>query len=661
MDSSSDEEERGADRSDEDAFQEYFGDSAEASYWVLLQYCRTRKLGEADFAALIDRVRSDIDLREMRGRPGTEAGRALSELLSDSTFLRMRAPWDCGIKILNVLTRGEKRSFFQNEAILDLRGSGSTSADMISRMLTSNTLLSKLDVEIYNRGLGTFGKSLSINTSMQKLRLRSNFSSVPFASEFVSGLKHNVGLTLLDLSHNKLGPDGARLIAGALAQNTSLRYLDVSENNIRSEGAQALAKMLETNSGLLGLNIVQNSIYDGFVAMGAALARNSSLQILQIEPGRSLQFRSALSYEKMNHLSRSDLQAIQQGLKSNSTLQTLHLGGQNWYERSEEWEDMSDYEYDHSLPLKSLICPTTGFSFLQHLSVASFPLQEEDGLALARALEADCSLRYLDINLSGSLSEASRLALCSSFGKNSSLIILEINYKADRDIYQAFGQILQQNTRLQYLHLTPEHTYRYDAPDIMPVFRALEKNTTLRKLKFYGSIQTNHLEPLTQSLRTNVSLEDFVLIPVIRYPKHSAEYLDPCNKNELDTLTHILFEIGKALRDIPRYRKLTLRGLPLRMAYFFCGMRADKNLAHRTTIFESPHGRHLSIFVAFVMGQHARLGGGSWVQRLNADCLKSVMVAYYKLPVDHFDIARVEDDYKQILKSVLDQEEFARY
>ena len=60
------------------------------------------------------------------------------------------------------------------------------------------------------------------------------------------------------MTMNGLGLDGAWAIAEALAKNTTLEVLDISANRILTDGAFEIAKSLELNKTLLTLKVGPN-------------------------------------------------------------------------------------------------------------------------------------------------------------------------------------------------------------------------------------------------------------------------------------------------------------------------------------------------------------------------------------------------------------------
>ncbi|MDX1916540.1 MAG: hypothetical protein SFT68_00950 [Rickettsiaceae bacterium] len=61
---------------------------------------------------------------------------------------------------------------------------------------------------------------------------------------FFEGLKNNTNITFIDLSNNKIGALGARVIATAIKQNHTLTSIDLSNNKIGVSGAVFIADIL---------------------------------------------------------------------------------------------------------------------------------------------------------------------------------------------------------------------------------------------------------------------------------------------------------------------------------------------------------------------------------------------------------------------------------
>lgn len=84
-----------------------------------------------------------------------------------------------------------------------------------------------------------------------------------FLKVLAEGFFRRDTLTALDLSHNKIGDTGAKLLAKLLIMPSSvLTSLDLSNNSLTSEGASFMGKALESNSVLQSLTLRLNRLHD---------------------------------------------------------------------------------------------------------------------------------------------------------------------------------------------------------------------------------------------------------------------------------------------------------------------------------------------------------------------------------------------------------------
>jgi len=88
----------------------------------------------------------------------------------------------------------------------------------------------------------------------------------------------------LDLTHNRVGPDGALSLAFCLSRNTTLRRLILRQNLVRDAGCVALARTLAaTNSTLTELNLAANGATEASaLALGQMIAANTTLCRLDV-------------------------------------------------------------------------------------------------------------------------------------------------------------------------------------------------------------------------------------------------------------------------------------------------------------------------------------------------------------------------------------------
>lgn len=91
-------------------------------------------------------------------------------------------------------------------------------------------------------------------------------------------------LTKLDLSHSKIGPEEAKVIANALKDNQTLKSLDISSNLLGPKGTQYIAEALYTNRALRTLDLSDNGLKGaGIVSICKALLVNCTLKNVSFE------------------------------------------------------------------------------------------------------------------------------------------------------------------------------------------------------------------------------------------------------------------------------------------------------------------------------------------------------------------------------------------
>ena len=126
------------------------------------------------------------------------------------------------------------------------------------------------------------------------------------------------GHIYLCLNHNEITEKGASYIAEALKTTTALKKLDLWGNPIGDKGLQSITEALITNTSLITLDLFQCKLKvteDNGPTLIEMLQRNRSLRELH------------LSYSLA--ITDSEVTFIVEGLKENTTLKALILGGSN--------------------------------------------------------------------------------------------------------------------------------------------------------------------------------------------------------------------------------------------------------------------------------------------------------------------------------------------
>eukprot|EP00057_Strongylocentrotus_purpuratus_P035594 XP_800128.3 PREDICTED: uncharacterized protein LOC581313 [Strongylocentrotus purpuratus] len=212
--------------------------------------------------------------------------------------------------------------------VLDLVASGIRSLHLdhaplqadssFTELLTKLTEVEELDLDKNEMGPQAFRvimMALSANTSIKSAVLSNNKTDTDTAESVGVMLMTNQTLKSLDLSSNQLGKDYlSRCIGPSLKTNTSLTSLNIS--SCGGTDLNALMEGLLENTTLSSLNISHNQLSDStsLVTSLSAVLKNSSCAI------KELNVRNC-------GIQGPGLQLLGEGVKENSSLITLHAGG----------------------------------------------------------------------------------------------------------------------------------------------------------------------------------------------------------------------------------------------------------------------------------------------------------------------------------------------
>lgn len=135
---------------------------------------------------------------------------------------------------------------------------------LLSESLALNKTLKYLNLssnQIGDEGLSPFVNSLLKNSkiTIPHLLLKNNQISDPGCNEIAS-LISGYKLTEIDLSHNRIGNDGAEALSNALLQNKTTTVMNLEYNEIGYVGATKLAFMLMNNQTLNSLLLGGNRL-----------------------------------------------------------------------------------------------------------------------------------------------------------------------------------------------------------------------------------------------------------------------------------------------------------------------------------------------------------------------------------------------------------------
>ena len=144
-------------------------------------------------------------------------------------------------------------------------------------------------------------------------------------------LQDNEHLTLLDLSHNKFGLEGAKSVARLISTPTChLRILNLSHNDLGDDSAVELAQSFEKNQTLQQVDLRNTKISsDGAVALATSLSKNNTITELQLtKTNISAAAQAQLTRELTTNSQRLEVKQLLPAMRSNDpSLTVVDLSG----------------------------------------------------------------------------------------------------------------------------------------------------------------------------------------------------------------------------------------------------------------------------------------------------------------------------------------------
>ncbi|XP_072892029.1 ribonuclease inhibitor-like [Hemitrygon akajei] len=160
-------------------------------------------------------------------------------------------------------------------------------AEDLASALSTNPSLTELDLS--DNKLGDSGVKLvsaalrNPECKIQKLWLRKVGLTDSGAEDLASALSTNPSLTKLDLSDNKLGDSGVKLVSAALRNpECKIQKLWLWKVGLTDSGAEDLASALSTNPSLTVLDLSLNKLGDPGVKLVSAALRNPECKIQKL-------------------------------------------------------------------------------------------------------------------------------------------------------------------------------------------------------------------------------------------------------------------------------------------------------------------------------------------------------------------------------------------
>ncbi|XP_072891321.1 NACHT, LRR and PYD domains-containing protein 3-like isoform X2 [Hemitrygon akajei] len=172
---------------------------------------------------------------------------------------------DSGVKLLSAALRNPECKI-QKLELIDVGLTDSSGEDLASALSTNPSLT---ELSLSSNKLGDSGVKLvsaalrKPECKIQKLELRGVGLTDSGAEDLASALNTNPSLMRLDLSGNKLGDSGVKLVSEALRNpECKIQKLELMEVGLTDSGAEDLVSALSTNPSLTELNLVGNLLTD---------------------------------------------------------------------------------------------------------------------------------------------------------------------------------------------------------------------------------------------------------------------------------------------------------------------------------------------------------------------------------------------------------------
>ena len=352
-----------------------------------------------------------------------------------------------------------------------------------SEYLRASCTLRKLSLDFdahffSSREIKAFAQALGTSCVLTHLDLYATFDfGDEIAVALSKALESNATLTnlrLSDIGESLTGPSGASALARALTKNSTLKCLILKSNNIMDSGAQAFADALRRNSTLSHLDLSSNCIgYLGTEAICKALQSNQVMTHLDLS---------------FNTIDDSGEEALAVALQSPAT-QLSHL--------------------------KFSICDITSFG-VERLARA---LQSNRSLtylnldtssiscsatALAEALELNRTLTHLILRGSD-IGELGAEVICKALQSNRVMTYLNLSDSTigDSGAEALAGALQSPATQLSYLRLDSCHITFLGVEFLAG---ALQTNRSLTYLSLMKSIISCSVTGLSEALQVNRSL-----------------------------------------------------------------------------------------------------------------------------------------------------------
>jgi hypothetical protein len=161
----------------------------------------------------------------------------------------------------------------ESDGVHDVQIHDYEDAVVLAVALQSNSTLLFLEIASLLAGVGVIAESLTLNYSLQELRLSNCWLGGDYGSAVIAGaISRNSCLQTLFLCNNRIRDAGATAFAEALTLNNTLRVLNLRRNYIGNVGARAFAEVFKLKASIPELDLSNNHVgTSGLAAMAEAL------------------------------------------------------------------------------------------------------------------------------------------------------------------------------------------------------------------------------------------------------------------------------------------------------------------------------------------------------------------------------------------------------
>lgn len=262
-----------------------------------------------------------------------------------------------------------------------------------------------------------------------------------FSEEFIKILErirnNDPTLIKLDLSHHRIGCEGAEVLAKVLEINMFLIEINLTYNLIKDRGAQVLFESLKENPSIIKLNLSNNHIGDESVKILSEVLRGktslskidlSHNDITNTELGNVLKINKSVTELNLsyNNLSEESAMKFGEALAENTSLSDLNLSYNNMgNEEYNIWRDGQSWKSGLE-STKKLAKGLERNKFLTRLDLSYSGIGDEGAEKLAEALEKNTSLRLIKLD-SNIIGDNGALKLVSGLKENVSLTFISLN------------------------------------------------------------------------------------------------------------------------------------------------------------------------------------------------------------------------------------------